>query len=105
MPATESIFNYVKTKMGDCDLGLLKSSLGTLLDEKIIENRPRKNDKSGESYYIPDHENTNSNPDSKTKSQTSKLDSKRNERSTPIDISSVKCICSCHKEIARAFEI
>ena len=91
--------------MGDCDLGLLKSSLGTLLDEKIIENRPRKNDKSGESYYIPDYENTNSNPDSKTKSQTSNLDSKRNERSTAIDISSVKCICSCHKEIARAFEI
>ena len=49
-PATESIFNYVKTKTGECGLDLLKSSLETLLDDKIIENRPRKNDKSGESY-------------------------------------------------------
>ena len=46
---TESIVNYVKTKTGECDLNLLKSSLETLLDDKIIENRPRKNDKSGES--------------------------------------------------------
>ena len=48
-PTTESIFNYVKTKTGECDLDLLKSSLEALLDDKIIENRPRKNDRSGES--------------------------------------------------------
>ena len=56
-PTIESIFNYVKTKTGECDLDLLKSSLETLLDDKIIENRPRKNDKSGKSYYIVDNEN------------------------------------------------
>ena len=98
-PTTESIFNYVKTKTGECDLDLLKSSLETLLDDKIIENRPRKNDKSGESYYIVDNENTDKNSDSKTESETSNLDSKANEPSTPINISSDKCVCSCHKEI------
>ena len=30
-PTTKSIFNYVKTKMGECDLDLLKSSLETLV--------------------------------------------------------------------------
>ena len=49
-PTTESIFNYVKTKTEECDLDLLKSSLETLLHDKTIENRPCKNDKSGESY-------------------------------------------------------
>ena len=63
---TESIVNYVKTKTGECDLNLLKSSLETLLDDKIIENRPRKNDKSGESYYIADNE-------TQTKTQIVKL--------------------------------
>ena len=29
-PATESIFNYVKTKTGECDIDLSKSSLETL---------------------------------------------------------------------------
>ena len=77
----------------------MKSSLETLLDDKIIENRPRKNDKSGESYYIADNENTDKNSDSKTESETSNLDSKANEPSTPINISSDKCVCSCHKEI------
>ena len=33
MPTTESIFNYVKTKTGERDLDLLKSSLETLLDD------------------------------------------------------------------------
>ena len=98
-PTTENIFNYVKTKTGECDLDLLKSSLETLLDDKIIENRPRKNDKSGESYYIADNENTDKNSDSKTESETSNLDSKANEPSTVINISSGKCVCSCHKEI------
>ena len=56
-PLTESIFNYVKTKTGECDLDLLESSLETLLDDKMIENRPRKNDKPGESYSIVDNEN------------------------------------------------
>ena len=98
-PTTESIFNYVKTKTGVCDLDLLKSSLETLLDDKIIENHPCKNDKSGESYYIVDNENTDKNSDSKTESETSNLDSKANEPSTPINISSDKCVCSCHKEI------
>ena len=65
-PTTESIFNYVKTKTGEYDLDLLKSSLETLLDDKIIENRPRKNDKSGESYYIADNE-------TQTKTQIVKL--------------------------------
>ena len=51
-PTTESIFNYVKTKTRECDLDLLKSLLETLLDDKIIENRPRKNDKSGESNLL-----------------------------------------------------
>ena len=51
-PTTESIFNYVKTKTRECDLDSLKSLLETLLDDKIIENRPRKNDKSGESYLL-----------------------------------------------------
>ena len=32
-PTTESIFNYVKTKTGERDLDLLKSSLETLLDD------------------------------------------------------------------------
>ena len=96
---TESIFNYVKTKTGECDLDLLKSSLETLLDDKIIVYRHRKNDKSRESYYILDTENTDSNSDNKTESKTSNLDSKANEPSTPINISSVKCVCSCHKEI------
>ena len=50
-PTTESIFNYVKTKTEECE-----SSLETLLDDKIIVNRPCKNDKSGESYYILDNE-------------------------------------------------
>ena len=98
-PTTESIFNYVKTKTGVCDLDLLKSSLETLLDDKIIENRPSKNDKSGELYCIVDNENTDKNSDSKTESETSNLDSKANEPSTPINISSDKCVCSCHKEI------
>ena len=98
-PTTESIFNDVKTKTGECDLDLLKSSLETLLDDKIIVNRPRKNDKSGESYYILDNENTDSNSDNKTESKTSNLDSKANEPSTPINISSVKCVCSFHKQI------
>ena len=35
-PTTESIFNYVKTRTGECDLDLLKSSVKTLLDDKII---------------------------------------------------------------------
>ena len=35
---------------------------------------------------------------SKTESVTSNLDSKANEPSTPINISSDKCDCSCHKE-------
>ena len=52
-PTTKSVFNYVKTKTEECE-----SSLETLLDDKIIVNRPRKNDKSGESYYILDNENT-----------------------------------------------
>ena len=77
----------------------MKSSLETFLDEKIIENRPHKNDKSGESYYIVDNENTDKNSDSKTESETSNLDSKANEPSIPINISSCKCICSCYKEI------
>ena len=70
-PTTESLFNYVKTKTGEYDSDLLKSSLETLLDDKIIENRPRKNDKSGESYYIVDGENTDKNSDNKTESETS----------------------------------
>ena len=98
-PTTENIFNYVKTKTGECGLDLLKSLLETLLDDKIIGNGPRKIDKSGESYYIVDNENTDKNSDSKTESETSNLDSKANEPSTPINISSDKCICSCHKEI------
>ena len=77
----------------------MKSSLETFLVDKIIENRPRKNDKSGESYYIADNENTDKNADSKTESERSNLDSKTNEPSTPINISSDKCVCSCHKEI------
>ena len=96
---TESIFNYVKTKTGECDLDLLKSLLETLLDDKIIENRPRKNGKSGESYYILDKESAGKNSDSKTESETSNLDSKANEPSTPININSDKCVCSCHKEL------
>ena len=32
----ESIFNYVKTKTGECDLDLLKSSLETLSVDKLI---------------------------------------------------------------------
>ena len=82
-------------------MDLLKSSLETLLNEKIIKNRPRKNDKSGELYYIVDNENTDSNSDSKTESKISNLDSKANEPSTAINISSVKCVYSCHKEIER----
>ena len=39
------------------------------------------------------------NSDSKTESETSNLDSKTNEPSTPINISSEKCVWSCHKEI------
>ena len=77
----------------------MKSSLETFLDDKIIENRPRKNDKSGASYYIADNENTDKNADSKTESERSNLDSKTNEPSTPINISSDKYVCSCHKEI------
>ena len=77
----------------------MKSSLETLLDDKIIVNRPRKNHKSGESYCILDNENIDSNSDNKTESKTSNLYSKANEPSTPINISSVKCVCSCHKEI------
>ena len=98
-PTTESIFNYVKTKTGECDLDLLKSSLETFLDEKIIENRPHKSDKSGESYDILDNENTDKNSDSKTESETSNLDSKANEPRALINISSDKYVCSCHKEI------
>ena len=37
---------------------------------------------------------------SKTESETSNLDSKANEPSTPININSDKCVCSCHKELA-----
>ena len=77
----------------------MKSSLETLLDDKIIENSPRKNDRSGESYYIVDSENTDKNSDNKTESETSNLDSKANEPSTPINVSSDKCVCCCHKEI------
>ena len=60
-PTTESIFNYAKTKMGEYDSDLQKSSLVTLVDDKTIENRFRKNDKSGESYYILDNENSDKN--------------------------------------------
>ena len=70
-PTTESIFNYIKTKTGERDLDLSKSSLETLLDDKIIENRPRKNDKSGGSYYTVDNKNTDSSSDSKTENKTS----------------------------------
>ena len=76
----------------------MKSSLETLLDDKILENRPRKNDKSGESTTLQIMK-TDKNSDSKTESETSNLDSKPNEPSTPINISSDKCVCSCHKEI------
>ena len=62
-------------------------------------NRPRKNDKSGESHYILDNENTDSHSDNKTESKTSNLYSKANEPGIPINISSVQCVCSCHKEI------
>ena len=72
-PTAESIFNYVETKTGECNLYLLKSTLETLLDYKIIENRFCKNDTSGESYYIVDNENTDNNADSKTESETSKF--------------------------------
>ena len=68
--------------------------LKTLLDDKILANCPRKNGKSGESYYIVENENTVSNSDSKHESKTSNLDSKANEPSTPVYISSVKCIHS-----------
>ena len=98
-PTTESIFDYVKTKTEDCDLDLLKSSLETLLDDKIIENRPRKNGKSGESYSIVDNENINKNSDSKTESERKNIDSKANKPSTHINIKSGKCVCSGHKEI------
>ena len=98
-PTTESIFNYVKRKTGEWDLDLLKSSLETLLDDKIIENCPPKNDESGESYYIVDNENTDKNSDSKTESKTSNLDSKANKPSTSIKISSDKCVSFCHTEI------
>ena len=37
--------------------------------------------------------------DSKTESETSNLDYKTNEPSTPVNISSNKCVWSCHKEI------
>ena len=77
----------------------MQFSLETMLDGKMIVNRPRENDKSGKSYYMLDKENTDSNSGSKTEIETSSLDSKANEPSTPINISSAKCICSCHKEI------
>ena len=77
----------------------MKSSLETLLDDKIIENRPRKNDKSGGSYYIAENENTHKNSDSKTESETSNLDSKANEPNTPISTSSNRRVCSFHEEI------
>ena len=76
----------------------MKSLQETLLDYKIIENRPRKNGKSGESYYIVDNESTDKNSDSKTESKTSNLDSEQNEPSTPINISSVKCDYSAREE-------
>ena len=61
---------------------------------------------NGESYYIVDNENTDKKSDSKTESETSNLDSKANEPSTPINFSSDKCVCSCHKEIVQLkFEI
>ena len=66
-PTTFSIFNYVKTKLGECDLDLLKSSLETFLDDKIIETLPCKNDKSCELYCLIDNENADSNSDSKRK--------------------------------------
>ena len=62
-----SIFNYVKKKIGECDLDLLKSSLETFLDDKIIETLPCKNDKTGELYCLIDNENADSNSDSKRK--------------------------------------
>ena len=65
----------------------------------IIENRSRRNNKSGESYYIVDNASTDKNSDSKTESETSNLDFKANEPSIPIKISSDKYVCSCHKEI------
>ena len=70
--------DYVKTKMGECCLDLLKSSIETFLDDKITENRLRKNDKSGESYYNVDNENTDKTSDSKNESETSNLDCKTN---------------------------
>ena len=66
----------------------MKSLLETLLDDEIIENRPRKNDKSGKSYYIVDNENTDKNSDSKTESEISNLDSKANEPSLKTVFSS-----------------
>ena len=60
---------------------------------------PRKNDKSGESYYTVDNEKTEKNSDSTTKSETSNLDSKTNKPSTPININFDKCVCSCHIEV------
>ena len=45
---------------------------------------------NGESYDIVDNENTDKKSDSKTESETSNLDSKANEPSTPINISSDK---------------
>ena len=42
---------------------------------------------------------TDNNSDSKTESKTSNLDCKVNEPSTNINIRSVKCVYSCHKEM------
>ena len=79
----------------------MKSSLETFLDDKI-ENRPRKNDKSSGLYCIVDNKNADNNSDRKTEKETSNLDSKAsepNEPSAPINISSDKCLCFCHKVI------
>ena len=78
-------------------MDLLESSLETLSDDEIIANRPRKNSKSGKSYYTVVGGNTDISSDSETKSKTSILDSEGNEHSTPTV--PVKCYCSYRQEI------
>ena len=51
-PTTDTIFTAIKKDLGKCDLDLLKTSLKALVEDNIVENRPRHNDGTGESYYV-----------------------------------------------------
>ena len=86
-PTTESIFNYMEKQHGVCDMVVVKTSLKALVNEKMIENRPRNNDE-GETYYVLENDSTNK----------SDLNVDTDDFEKDSDNENGKCLCSCNCE-------